>query len=147
VDALRTGWIRAGRGIWHRSVNRDDNPAEFWFAVMPRARRNQGQSRIEVSALLSEAGGELFWGGDLRGTMKENSPVFRLAGFSDCFLAADDSGEKADCHDQLEPAAHGGNLANRDGVCYSVAELAAEEGLAAGIYFMNVATIYGLERS
>ncbi len=34
VDGLRTGWIRAGRGIWHHSVNRDDNPAEFWFAVM-----------------------------------------------------------------------------------------------------------------
>jgi len=34
VDGLRTGWIRAVRGIWHRSVNRDHNPAEFWLAVM-----------------------------------------------------------------------------------------------------------------
>jgi hypothetical protein len=32
-DALRSGSIRAGRGLWHRSVNRDDDPIEFWFAI------------------------------------------------------------------------------------------------------------------
>jgi hypothetical protein len=31
--------------------------------------------------------------------MKENSPVFRLAGFSDGFFATNESREKADCHE------------------------------------------------
>jgi hypothetical protein len=33
LDGLRTGSIRAGRGIWHRTVYRDNDPVEFWFAV------------------------------------------------------------------------------------------------------------------
>lgn len=44
--------------------------------------------------------------------MQKNAPVFGLAGFSDGFFAAEEAGEKADCCEQLEPAAHGGNLAN-----------------------------------
>jgi len=34
LDGVRLGSIRAGRGIWHRTVNRDNDPAEFWFAII-----------------------------------------------------------------------------------------------------------------
>jgi hypothetical protein len=33
-SALRTGWIRTGKGLWHRTINRDDDPIEFWFAIV-----------------------------------------------------------------------------------------------------------------
>jgi hypothetical protein len=33
-SALRTGWIRTGQGLWHRTINRDDDPIEFWFAIV-----------------------------------------------------------------------------------------------------------------
>jgi hypothetical protein len=33
-DGLRTGSIRSGRGVWHRTVYRDNDPAEFWLAVI-----------------------------------------------------------------------------------------------------------------
>jgi hypothetical protein len=33
LDGVRTGSIRAGRGVWHRTVYRDNDPAEFWLAV------------------------------------------------------------------------------------------------------------------
>ena len=34
VDSLRTGQIQTGRGLWHRNVDRDDDPVNFWFAIV-----------------------------------------------------------------------------------------------------------------
>jgi hypothetical protein len=33
-DALTNGKIIAGRGLWHRTIDRDDDPIEFWLVVI-----------------------------------------------------------------------------------------------------------------
>jgi hypothetical protein len=32
-DALKSGQVKAGKGIWHRTVMRDDDPIEYWMAI------------------------------------------------------------------------------------------------------------------